>query len=162
MMGCQTGRLVIVLCPMLFVVACASSGNRSVANLGQRMQILLGPDIAAGRVELDPLPDGARVTLPQQSLFPIGRSELDDNGRFLLASVIQGLLDPGILRIEIADAPGTPVGLQTAQARAVAQYFEDYGLGPTLQPAVAPQDLPPGSTGTPPPGLTITVNIISS
>jgi hypothetical protein len=111
---------------------------------------------------LEQLPDGARVTLPQQSLFPIGRAELDDKGRFILASVIQGLLDPGILRIEVADPPGTPVGLQTDQARAVTQYFEDYGLGRALQPSAPSQDLPLGSVGTAPPGLTITVSVVSS
>ncbi len=161
MMCFQTGRRAALFCPLLFVVAC-SSGNNSAANLGQRMQVLLAPDIAAGRAGLEQLPDGARVTLPQQSLFPIGRSQLDDKGRFILASVIQGLLDPGILRIDIAESPGTPVGLQTAQAQAVTQYFVDYGLGPSLQPSAPQQDVPPGSVGTPPPGLIITVSIISS
>ena len=70
MMRFQAGRLVALFVPMLFVVACTSSGNNSVANLGQRMQVLLAPDIAAGRVGLEQLPDGARVTLPEQSLFP--------------------------------------------------------------------------------------------
>jgi hypothetical protein len=162
MMRFQTGRLVALFGQVLFVVACTSSGNNSVAHLGQRMQVLLAPDIAAGRAGLDQLPDGALVTLPQQSLFPIGRAELDDKGRFILASVIQGLLDPGILRIQIADAAGTPVGLQTAQARAVTEFFVDYGLGPALQPSVAPQDLPPGSVGAAPPGVIITVSVISS
>jgi hypothetical protein len=161
MMCFQTGRRIALFCSLLAVVACAS-GNNSAANLGQRMQVLLAPDIASGRAGLEQLPDGARVTLPQQSLFPTGRSELDDKGRFILASVIQGLLEPGILRIDIAAAPGTPVGLQTAQAQAVTQYFVDYGLGPSLQPSAPQQDMPPGSVSTPPPGLTITVSIISS
>jgi hypothetical protein len=154
-------RRVAMFCPLLVVVACAS-GNRSVSDLHQRMQLLLAPDIAAGRAGLERLPDGARVTLPQQALFPTGRSELDDKGRFVLASVIQGLLDPGILRIDIALAPGTPVGLQTAQARAVTQYFVDYGLGSSLEPAAPQPESPPGSVGEGVPGLTITVNIISS
>ena len=162
MMRIQAGRLVALFFPMLFVVACTSSGNNSVMHLGQRMQVLLAPDIAAGRVSLDQLPDGALVTLPQQSLFPIGRAELDGKGRYILASVIQGLLDPGILRIQISDAAGTPVGLQTAQARAVTEFFVDYGLGPALQPSVAPQDLPPGSVSAAPPGVVITVSVISS
>jgi hypothetical protein len=161
MMGFQTGCRIALFLPMLFVVAC-TSGNNSAANLGERMQVLMAPDIAAGRAGLEQLPDGARVTLPQQSLFPVGRSELDDKGRFILASVIQGLLDPGILRIDIAASPGTPVGLQTAQARAVTDYFVDYGLGPALQPSAPQQDLPPGTVGTAPPGLTITVSVVSS
>jgi hypothetical protein len=160
MMRLRTVCRLAWLVPALSVAACAGHGDRRVTNLDQRMQVLLAPDIAAGRVGLEPLPDGSRVTLPQQSLFPVGRAELGDNGRFLLASVIQGLIDPGILHIEIAEAPGTPVGLQTAQAQAVSQFFVDYGLGPSLQPAAPPQDLPPGAAAMPPPGVVITVNVV--
>jgi hypothetical protein len=157
MMRFQTGRLVALFFPMLFVVAC-TSGNNSAANLGQRMQVLLAPDIAAGRVGLEQLPDGARVTLPEQSLFPPGRGELDDRGRFLLASVIQGLLDPGILRIDVAEPAPSPAYLQGPRAGAVRQFFVDYGLGSTLQPAAVPQ----GSVDTAPQDLTISVSIVSS
>jgi hypothetical protein len=157
MMRFQTGRLIALFFPMLFVVAC-TSGNNSVANLGQRMQVLLAPDIAAGRVGLEQLPDGARVTIPEQSLFPPGRSELDDRGRFLLASVIQGLLDPGILRVDVAEPAPSPAYLQGPRAGAVRQFFVDYGLGPTLQPAAVPQ----GSVDAAPQDLTISVSIVSS
>jgi hypothetical protein len=156
MMRLQAGRLVALFVPMLFVVAC-TPGNNSVANLGQRMQVLLAPDIAAGRAGLEQLPDGARVTLPEQSLFPPGRSELDDRGRFLLASVIQGLLDPGILRIDVAEPAPSPAYLQAPRAGAVRQFFVDYGLGSTLQPAAVPQ----GSVDTAPQDLTISVSIVS-
>jgi hypothetical protein len=156
MMRFQTGRLVALLGLVLFVVAC-TSGNNSVANLGQRMQVLLAPDIAAGRVGLEQLPDGARVTIPEQSLFPPGRSELDDRGRFLLASVIQGLLDPGILRVDVAEPAPSPAYLQGPRAGAVRQFFVDYGLGPTLQPAAVTQ----GSVDAAPQDLTIAVSIVS-
>lgn len=157
MMRFQTGRIVALVGPMLFVAAC-TSGNNSVANLGQRMQVLLAPDIAAGRVGLEQLPDGARVTIPEQSLFPPGRGELDDRGRFLLASVIQGLLDPGILRVDVAEPAPSPAYLQGPRAGAVRQFFVDYGLGSTLQPAAVPQ----GSGDTAPQDLTISVSIVSS
>jgi flagellar motor protein MotB len=154
----QAGRLAPLFLPMLFVVGCTSSGNNSAANLGQRMQVLLAPDIAAGRAGLEQLPDGARVTLPERMLFPPGRDELDDKGRFLLASVIQGLLDPGILRIDVTEPAPSPAYLQGARASAVRQYFVDYGLGPVLQPAA----VPPGSVDTAPQDLMITVSIVSS
>jgi hypothetical protein len=147
--------------PLLAVAACASPGDERVSHLGQRLQVQLAPDIAAGRAGLEQLPDGARVTLPQQALFPVGRAELDDKGRFILASVIEGLLDPGILRIEVAEVPGTPIGLQTAQAQAVRQYFVDYGLGPALQPPAPRQDASAGPVAAAPPGLTITVSVQS-
>jgi hypothetical protein len=154
----QTGTLAALFFPTLFVVGCTSSSNNSVANLGQRMQVLLAPDIAAGRAGLEQLPDGARVTLPEKFLFPPGRGELDARGRFLLASVIQGLLEPGILRIEVTEPAPSPAYLQGARADAVKQYFVDYGLGPVLQPAA----VPPGSVDTAPQDLMITVSIVSS
>jgi flagellar motor protein MotB len=157
MLRFQIGRRVALFFPMLFAVGCTSSGNNSAANLGQRMQVLLAPDIAAGRVGLEQLPDGARVTIPEKLLFPRGSAELDDRGRFVLASVIQGLLDPGILRIDVAEPAPSPAYLQGARANAVRQYFVDYGLGPTLQPAA----VPPGSVDTTPQDLMITVNIVS-
>jgi hypothetical protein len=153
----QAGRRVALFFPMLFVVAC-TTGNNSAVNLGQRMQVLLAPDITAGRAGLEQLPDGARVTLPERSLFPLGKGELDDRGRFLLASVIQGLLDPGILRIDVAEPAPSPAYLQGSRASAVRQYFVDYGLGPTLQPA----SVPPGSVDTAPQDLIITVSIVAS
>jgi flagellar motor protein MotB len=158
MMRFQVRHFVALFFPPLFLVACTSSGNNSATNLVLRMQVLLAPDLAAGRAGLDQLPDGARVTLPEQSLFPPGRAELDDRGRFLLASVIQGLLDPGILRIDVAEPAPSPAYLQGPRASAVRQYFVDYGLGPTLQPAA----VPPASVDTAPQNVMITVNIISS
>jgi hypothetical protein len=148
-----------LLAPMLLAVACTSSSgvSRSAQELGQRLQVGLAPDVAAGRAALEPLPDGARVTLSDVALFPTGATELDDKGRYVLASVIQGLLSPRILLIEITESPASPVGLQGLKARAVTQYLEEYGLQSTLQPPV-----PPDSAGAVPRGLTITVSIVSS
>jgi hypothetical protein len=159
----QAGCLVALLGPTLLVGACASSGiHRSAQDLGQRLQTQLAPDIAAGQATLEPLPDGARVTLTEPSLFPSGGTELDDKGRFVLASVIEGLLEPRILQIQLAESPATSVGSQAARVRAVTQYFEDYGLGPALRPPVPQEEAAPGSVGAPPPGMTITIGIQSS
>jgi len=155
MMRFQAERRVALLGPLFLVAAC-SCGNKSVANLDERLQLRLAPDIAAGRAVLEPLPDGARVTFAGQSLFAPGRAQLDDSGRFILASFIQGLLDPGILHIQIAEPPASPVYVQGARSQAVTEYFVDYGLGPSLQPATAPV----GSADNPPQNLAITVSII--
>jgi hypothetical protein len=151
----QAGRRVAVLGSLLLVAAC-SCGNNSVANLDERLQLRLAPDIAAGRAGLEQLPDGARVTFPEQTLFPLGRTELDDRGRFVLASFIQGLLDPAILRIDVAEPTTSTSYIQGARARAVRDYFVDYGLGPSLVPAAAPA----GSTDSAPQNLAITVSVI--
>jgi hypothetical protein len=159
----QTGGLAALLGPVLLVVGCTSSGvGRGAQGLGQRLQTQLAPDIAAGQVTLEQLPDGARVTLTDQSLFPYGGAELDDRGRYVLASVIEGLLAPSITRIEVAGSPAASVDLQGARTRAVAQYFEDYGLGPILLPPAWQQEVPAGSAGSAPQGLTITINMIAS
>jgi len=160
----RAAGLAALLGPMLLVGACSSSGvGRSAQGLGQRLQTQLAPDITAGQVVLEQLPDGAQVTLTDQSLFPNGGTELSDQGRYVLASVIEGLLEPRITRVEVAGSSSEGyVGLQAARTRAVTQYFEDYGLGPTLLPAVSQQEMPPGAASSAPQGLTITVRIISS
>ena len=163
MMHFQAAGLAALLGPMLLVGACTSSGvGRSAQGLGQRLQTQLAPDLAAGQVTLAQLPDGAQVTLTDQALFPNGGAELDDKGRYVLASVIEGLLEPRITRIEVTGSSDGYVGLQAARTRAVAQYFEDYGLGPTLLPTAAQQEMPPGSASSAPQGLTITINMIAS
>jgi hypothetical protein len=122
----------------------------------------LAPDIAAGRVSLEQLPDGVRATLSEQSLFPSGGATLDDKGRYILASLIEGLLDPRILRIVFAVSPAVPAGLQDARIRAVTHYFEDYVLGLALESSTPQQATPTGSVSAAPEALTITVSIISS
>lgn len=149
---------------MLLIVACSSSPGigPTAQDLGQRLQVRLAPDISAGRATLDRLPDGARVTLVDQSLFPGGGAQLDDTGRDVLTRVIQSLLDPRILRVVVAESPAPQADLQDAQTGAVTQYFQEYGLGSVLQPATPQQGMAPGSVGAAPQALTITVSIRSS
>ena len=158
------GRLALTLSPMLLIVGCASSSGigRTAQVLENRMQIQLRSDIAAGRVTLEPLPDGTRVTIAEQSLYPTGQTELDDTGRSVLTNVIQALLNPALLQIAVADSPATPVGLQGPRVESVTQYFKDAGLEPALQPAAPPQETPAEPAGTAPQGLTITVKVIAS
>jgi hypothetical protein len=163
MLRLKTELLVAFLGPMLLVAACSSSSgrDRTAQELGYRLQTQLVPDIAAGQAVLERLPDGTRVTLSEQALFPGGKAELDDKGRYVLASVIEGLVDPRLLRIEVEASPATPVSLQAAHVRAVTQYFKDYQLGPALQESTIPQGMPSEAMGAAAPqGLTITVTII--
>jgi hypothetical protein len=69
------------------------------------------------------------------------------------------LLDPRLMRVEVADTAATPYGDQTSRVQAVRDYFVTYGLGPTLQPTGSPTMTPPGSVHAAPPGLTITINV---
>ncbi len=160
----QAGRLALSLSPMLLIAGCASfSGIGCTAQvLEDRMQTQLKSDIAAGQVTLEQLPDGTRVTIVEQSLYPDGRTELDDKGRNVLTKVIQALLNPALLQIAVADLPATQADLQGPRVQSVTQYFKDAGLEPALQPPAPQQETAPDSAGTAAQGLTITVKIISS
>jgi len=152
----QSGRPILALGSVLSIAACGSWWGPSgpVRDLGDRLQARLAPDIAAGRVALDRLPDGARVTLADQNLFANGGTALGGAGQTVLTGVIQGLIDPNQLRITVTGAAATPGDGQGAQTQAVTQYFDEYGLGQTLQP--------PGSGDASPQGPAITIRVISS
>lgn len=155
-------RLALLVSPMLVVAGCTSFSGQATQNLGDRLQVQLRKDIAAGRVTLDRLPDGARVTLVEPALYPSGGTELDDKGRSVLTNVIEALLDPRLLRIEVADSPPATASVQAARVQGVTQYFKDANLGSTLEPSAPPQGGPPDSAGPASQGLTITVTIKSS
>jgi hypothetical protein len=150
-----------VLCPLLLVAACASGQQQTTQLLGNRLQERLSSDITAGRTALQPLPDGARVTLVDPNLFQNGGNELNDNGRDVLASITEGLLDPSLMQIAVDDTspPTGPIGWQPARASAVNQYFTDYGLGGTLQPPAPAQPIPAGAVAPAPAGVAITISV---
>src|SRR5208283_4270555 len=60
-----TGRLTRLLTPLLLLAACGSDHglHRTTKLLNDRLQEQLAPDIGAGAASLQPLPNGARVTL---------------------------------------------------------------------------------------------------
>jgi hypothetical protein len=156
----QAGRLAALLGPMVLLAACGGSGvNHATRDLEDRLQTRLGPDISAGQAVLQPLPAGARVTLPDPTEFTSGGAELSDKGRDVLASTIQGLLDPSLMRIEVADTAVAPDGPRSTRVQAVRQYFLAYGLGPSLQPPGQPPAMQPASAGPPATGLAVTINV---
>jgi len=156
------GRLALALSPAFLVAACASwCGPNTAQDLNNRMQVRLAQDIAAGRVALQPLPDGTRVILVDPTLFQGGGAELGDQGRATLGAVVQGLVAPRLLRIDVADGSSVPGGPPGPQAQAVAQFFEEHLLGREEQ-ALDPQSgVQSGPVGTAPQGLTITVSVVS-
>jgi len=154
-----TGRLTRLLTPLLLLAACGSDHglHRTTQLLNDRLQEQLAPDIGAGAASLQPLPNGARVTLlDNASQFPNNADTLADEHRDVRASVIEGLLDPGLIRIAVADTSALPPGQQEIRVRNVTQYFQDNGLGLTLLPEAPPPPIPPGSAAALR-GLTITV-----
>ncbi len=165
MMRFRARRLTPLLSPALLALVCASCSGvlpYSRQDLGDRLERRLTPDIEAGRASVQPLPRGAaRVIVTNQTLFPGGGTELDDDGRNVLARAIEGLLDPRLLRIQLADASTAPVDVQAARTQAVTKYFTENGLGATLQPAAARPGMAPAGVAVAPQALTITVMLVS-
>jgi hypothetical protein len=139
---------------LVLLVGCAS--ERSPQDLSDRLQVELSPELANGSVTLERLPDGARVTLPDQTLFPTGGAELDARGRFVLTSLVQALLAPPLLQVDVAGPAGTPMTLQQARVRAVTQFLEGIQVAPNLL-FTGLQEEPPATDGVAPQATTVTV-----
>src|ERR1700733_767763 len=108
-MNRHADRLAVLLSPLLLMAACGPSPQqRTTRLLDDRMQTQLAHDIEAGRVAVQQLPDGVRVTLLDSSLFPNDVKALDDQFPVIRANVIEGLLDPTLMRVQVADTSGLP------------------------------------------------------
>jgi hypothetical protein len=108
-MNRHAGHLAVLLCPLLLIAACGPSAQqRTTRLLDDRLQTQLAHQIAAGRAVVQQLPDGARVTLLDSSLFPNGPRALDDQVPDIRADVIEGLLDPTLMRVQVADTSTLP------------------------------------------------------
>jgi hypothetical protein len=135
---------------VLLLAGCA--GERSPRDLGDRLQTELAPELANGGATLERLPDGARVTFADQTLFPAGGTELDANGRFVLASFTQGLLAPPLLQVDVA-GPAAP--LPQARAATVSRFLQEIQVAPNLLFGSLQQAAP--ISGAAPQATTITV-----
>ena len=143
-----------LLVTLLLLAACASGQHRTARELNHRLQDRLGPDIATKRASLQTLQDGARVTLLGPLQSPAGSSTRDDGQRNALPNVVQGLLAPALMRIQVADSGPMSQYQREARVRDVRQYLVDYGLGQTLRPAAAAVAANRAETG-----LTITIEV---
>jgi hypothetical protein len=156
-MASYTRTLAVLLGPLLLVTACGSSGqNPTVQRLGERLQTQMAPDIAAQRATVQSLPDGARVTLLDPSLFPNNADTLDNRVSDPRANVVEGLLDPRLMRIQVADTSTLPEDQRDIRVGNVTEYLRGVGLGSSLQP---PQAVPPGSVASVPAGLAVTITV---
>jgi hypothetical protein len=140
--------------PLVLLLGCAS--ERSPQDVGDRLQAELSPALSSGSVTLERLPDGARVTLPDQTLFPTGGAQLDARGRYVLTSVVQALLAPSLLQVDVAGPASTPMPLQQARVRTVTQFLEGIQVAPNLL-FMGLQEGPPAAGDAAPQATTITV-----
>jgi len=152
-------RHILFLAPLFLLTACGSDHglHRSARELNDRLRVTMAPDIAAGNATVQPLSNGALVTLLGGSEFPDSLDAKADRYRDVRASVIQGLLDPSLVRIAVADTAPLPAYRRDIRVQNVNQYFQDNGLGLTLLPPTPAPVLPSGATV--PPGLGIAITL---
>ena len=132
MVGQSRWRVMAPIGAVLVTAGCAGGSGGPVSNLDARMQEGLAPQAAMHQADVQAIPDGTRITLADDALFSPGSAMLDEQGRFVLASVIQGLLAPRLMSIEMTPSAGSSAYLQEARVQAVRQFFIDYELGPEL------------------------------
>jgi hypothetical protein len=152
-----TGRLTGLIVPLLLVAACSSDHgqHRTAELLNDRLNATLAPDIAAGQAALQPLPGGALVTLLGNSDFRDQVDARDNRVREVRASLIQGLLDPALIRIAVADTSSLTAAQRATRVHNVTQYFKDNGLALSLLPEGQAPVLPSGAPT--PQGVTVTL-----
>jgi hypothetical protein len=162
--------------------ACAGGGDipQETADQNARTQARMAPDLAAGRASVQPLATAAQVTIADQALFAPGGVALSDQGREVLTRLVQSLLEPKVLHVVVVDSPSSPATLRGPRADAVAQFFQDHGLGgmidltATAAPAPVPAPAPVAAASAPPvmvngkpvavvaDGMTVTVDVVAS
>jgi hypothetical protein len=151
-------RLALVLVPLL-PAGCGPSGpQRTTQTLNDRLLTLLAPSIVLGDAALQPLPDGARVTLLGSRRFPNTSEPAGDRNNQIAGSVVQALLDPRLMQIDVTDTTSLPLSQRTARVREAQTYFVNYGLGPTLLQG-APLHPPRDGIAPVPAGLVLTISV---
>jgi hypothetical protein len=142
-------RHAVILTSLILLAACASGtqNQRTTQLLDRRLTASLATDVAAGRATVQALPDGDRVTLLGASPFPTDAKALDDQRPDVRANVIQALLDPTLMRVQVADTSTLPDYQRDMRVRNVTQYFVANGLEPVLIPAAGPDAAPVGTSG---------------
>jgi hypothetical protein len=150
----QIGRLMLIVAPLVLLAACGASPQQRTARLlDERMHTQLARQVAAGRAVVERLPDGVRVTVFDQSMFQNDARSLDDQSPDIRADVIEGLLDPSLMRVQVADTSTMPPQQRDLRVRNVEQYFVANGLGSILVPAEA------APAAGAPAGLAVTVGV---
>lgn len=136
------------LASLFFLNACGEPSSPDVlkARVAQRLATNQQCD---SKATIQYLPDGARITMPDDALFVIGRDELSPCGQYAMASAVQAMLSSGVMRVEIEpggniDAPYA--GLVSERADALGTMFAKAAFVP-YQPPVLVQSLSSGQAG---------------
>jgi hypothetical protein len=142
-------RHAVVLSSLILLAGCGSGGpsyQHSARLLDQRLNASLATDVASGRATVQALPDGDQVTLLGLSSFPADAKALDDQTPDVRANVIEALLDPALMRVQVTDTSTLPAYQRDVRLQNVARYFVANGLQPVLVPSGS-EATPAGAAG---------------
>lgn len=143
----------VCLLPLVLAACCASKQERSARLLDRRLHHTLASDIASGTAAVERVPGGVRVTLLSPGVMPAGGTAQSDRDYDPRASVIEGMLDPRMMRIQVADSSGLPADQQAARVQDTEAYFSAFDLSDVLEP-------PAATSGGGPAGLAMTIHVI--
>lgn len=148
----HTHRTAVLLIPLVLLTACGGAQERRTARLlNHRLHDRLAADIAANNVALQSTPGGARVTFLDLSAEPGGPLASARPTTSARASLIEGLLDPALMRVSLDDTSTLPSDQKARRVANLTQYFQANALGDIVTPpssSDAPAAAPPGATVT--------------
>jgi hypothetical protein len=145
-------RHATVLIPLILLAACGSSGPQHTARLlDERLNTDLAPDVAAGRATVQTIDGGNRVTLLGLASFA-SDPRTDGQDPDARANVIEALLDPSLMRVEVADTSTLPPYQRDTRVQNVQHYFVTNGLESVLVPSGP--DVAAGASG-----LVLTIHV---
>ena len=136
------------LASLFLLAACGEPSSPDVlkARVAQHMATNQDCDSQAN---VQYLPNGARITMPDRALFIIGRAELSPCGQYAMASTIQAMLSSAVMRVEIepgGDIEAPYAGLVGRRADALETMFAKSAFVP-YQPPILIQSDPAGPAG---------------
>ena len=142
--------VVPTLAALLLLAACSEPSSTDL--LESRITATMMPSQACNQpANVQAVPNGIQVGVPDRSLFVIGRSDLSDCGRYALTGVVEAMLDPRIMQVVVL--PGgninEPEALLLHQRTATVQAFlSNAGYTGTQPPVLVQQSTGPmGSWG---------------
>jgi hypothetical protein len=141
-------RLAVGVALLLPAAGCSWRQASQPQRLYQRLSLTLRPQVADGQATVARVGDDVRVTLAYAPMFQPGSPQLNSQGEYTLASVIQGLftLDHTAMVVDACPGgppPGTECQFPLSRADSMIGYFEKWGFNPNL---VSSGVAPPSAT----------------
>jgi len=154
----HAGRLAVLTVLLMSLAACGSGQQHTEQVLDQRLHHDLASEVASGQAVVQKVQGGDRVTLLGHSTFTNSRHALDNQAPDVRANVIEALLDPRLMQVQVDDNSVLPVDQRDARVQNTMDYLAANGLGSIVVPAgsVAGGASP---TDAGPPGLVLTISV---